>query len=413
MLATYLKRPPTQEHYRFGPAGPHLDGFTDWLEARGYQPDRIHHLLRGVHRFSCWAHNAGLSLPALNAETLAAFRDHLHSQQRLHYPSGNYSHLFMGARHFVTFLATTGLGAPPAAPLPTSADPQLLVEFRHWMHTHRGTTAATLNNYRLTLLDFLHTLGEQPAQYNARALRAFILDRAEKHGIERAKTVVTAVRMFLRVLIDVGRCTPGLDHAIPTIARWRLATLPKYLSAEAIERMLASGDRTTLIGLRNQAVLLLLARLGLRAGDVTALRLPHIDWQSGTIEVAGKNRRHNRLPLPQEVGDAILHYLEHRAAVDIDHVFLTTRAPFKNLAYQTVGKIATQAMDRAGIETPIHGSHVLRHSAATQMLHQGVPLAAIGAVLRHASIETTAGYAKVDHPLLQAVVKPWPEDTTC
>jgi site-specific recombinase XerD len=319
----------------------------------------------------------------------------------------------MGARHFVTFLTATGLGAPPAALLLTSADPQLLVEFRHWMHTHRGTTAATLNNYRLTLLDFLHTLGEQPAQYNARALRTFILDRAKSHGIERAKTVVTAVRMFLRFLIAVGRCTPGLDHAIPTIARWRLATLPKYLSAEAIERILASGDRTTLIGLRNRAVLLLLARLGLRAGDVTALRLTHIDWQAGTIQVAGKNRRHNRLPLPQEVGDAVLHYLEHRAAVDTDHVFLTTRAPFKHLAYQTVGKIATQAMYRAGIETPIQGSHVLRHAAATQMLHHGVPLAAIGAVLRHASIETTAGYAKVDRPLLQEVVKPWPEDPTC
>lgn len=245
-----------------------------------------------------------------------------------------------------------------------------------------------------------------------RALRAFILDRARCHGIGRAKTVVTAVRMFLRFLIAVGRCPPGLDHAIPTIARWRLASLPRYLSAEAIERMLASCELTTLLGLRDRAVLLL-ARLGLRAGDVAALQRSDIDWRVGTVQVAGKNRRHTRLPLPQEVGDAILRYFEHRPAVDHHHIFLTTVAPCKGLAYQTVGKIATQAMHRAGIETPVHGAHVLRHSAATQMLHHGVPLPAIGAVLRHASVETTAGYAKVDRHLLQLVAKPWREVGTC
>jgi integrase/recombinase XerD len=225
--------------------------------------------------------------------------------------------------------------------------------------------------------------------------------------------VVTAVRMFLRFLIAVGRCAPGLEHAIPTIARWRRASLPTYLSGEAVERVIASCHLTTPIGIRDRAILLLLARLGLRAGDVTALQLCHIDCQMGTVQVAGKGRRHHCLPLPQEVGDAILHYLDYRPTVPTNHVFLTTCAPLKSLTYQAVGKIATQAMARAGIETPIHGSHVLRHSAATQMLRDGLPLSAIGAVLRHASMETTAGYAKVDVPLLQAVVQPWPEVTAC
>jgi len=413
MLTTYLKTPLTLERYRVGPAGPHLDQFTDWLEARGYQPDRVLHLLRGVHRFSCWAHSAGLPVPALNREALEAFRHHLHSAQRLHYPSGHYGHLFLGARHFVTFLAATGHVPSPALIPPAAAEPPLLGAFRHWMLTHRGTTAATLNNYRLPLLDFLATLGDQPARYNARALRDFILNRARRHGIGHAKTVVTAVRMFLRFLIATGRCAPGLEHAIPTIARWRLASLPKYLSAEAVERVIASCDLTTPIGIRDRAVLLLLARLGLRAGDVAALRLRELDWQAGTVQVSGKNRCHNRLPLPQEVGDAILHYLNARPQMDNDHVFLTTLAPIKGLSYQAVGKIATQAMHRAGVEMPVHGSHVLRYSAATQMLRQGVPLAAIGAVLRHASVETTLGYAKVDFPLLQHVVRPWPEGVTC
>jgi site-specific recombinase XerD len=413
MLTTYLKRPSTQVRYRSSPAGPYFDGFVDWLEAQGYQPDRIRRLLRGVDRFARWASQGGLSARELDAQALEAFGQALDNQQRLRYPSGNSSHLFVGACRFVTFLAVSGQVASSAAIRPASADPRLVLEFRHWMHTHRGTTTATLNNYRLTLLDLLETLGDQPAQYDARAIRAFVLDRAQRPGIEHAKTVVTAARMFLRFLIAVGRCSPGLDHAIPTIARWRLASLPRYLSAEVVERVLASCHRTTLIGIRDRAVLLLLARLGLRAGDVVALRCRDIDWREGTVQVAGKNRRRTRLPLPQEVGDAILLYLADRPAVDYDPIFLTTVAPFKGLTYQTVGQIATRAMHCAGVETPQTGSHVLRHSAATQMLRHGMPLSAIGAVLRHASIETTAGYAKVDLPLLQEVVKPWPEVTPC
>jgi site-specific recombinase XerD len=281
------------------------------------------------------------------------------------------------------------------------------------MLTHRGTTAATLNNYRLTLIDLLETLGDQPARYDARALREFILNRARRHGIGHAKTVVTSVRMFLRFLIATGRCPPGLDQAIPTIARWRLASLPRYLSAEAVERTIAGCDLTLPIGVRDRAVLLLLARLGLRAGDVTALKLSALDWQAGTVQVMGKNRRQHRLPLPQDVGDAILHYLAHRPDMDNDQVFLTTIAPCKGLSYQAVGKIATQAMHRASVQTPVHGAHVLRYSAATQMLRHGVPLAAIGAVLRQASVETTLGYAKVDVHLLQHVVRPWPEGAPC
>jgi len=413
MLTTYLKTPLTLERYRVGPACPHLEQFTDWLESRGYQPDRILHLLRGVHRFSCWAHHAGLSVQALDGEALAAFRHHLHSERRLHYPSGNYGHLFLGARHFVTFLTATGHTTSPALSPPAASAPLLLVEFRDWMLTHRGTMAATLNNYRLPLLDLLETLGEQPVQYDARALRDFILTRARRYGTGHAKTVVTAVRMFLRFLIATGRCTPGLEHAIPTIARWRLASLPRYLSAEAVERTIASCDLTLLRGVRDRAVLLLLVRLGLRAGDVAALRLRDLDWRAGTVQVSGKNRQQHRLPLPQEVGDAILHYLEYRPVMDNAHVFLTTIAPLKGLSYQAVSKIATQAMQRAGVEMPVYGAHVLRYSAATQMLRHGVPLSAIGAVLRHASVETTMGYAKVDVHLLQHVVSPWPEEAIC
>jgi integrase/recombinase XerD len=289
MLSTYLKRQQTLERYGSGPAGPHLDGFTDWLEHQGYQPPRIQRLLRGVHQFSCWAQQSGVRLDGLTKDALASFGQHLQSRQRLRHPSGNHSYLFIGACHFVTFLASTHRVASSATTPPPSSLPPLLVEFRHWMHTHRGTTETTLNNYRLPLLDLLATLGEQPAQYNAKGLRDFILAWARGRSVEQAKRLVTPVRMFLRFLIATGRCAPGLDHAIPTIARWRLASLPTYLSPEALEQVVASCDLTTPIGVRDRAIVLLLARLGLRAGDVAALQLRDLDWQEGTVTVSGKS----------------------------------------------------------------------------------------------------------------------------
>ena len=245
MLTTYLKTPPTLERYRSGPAGPHLETFLSWLEAQGYPPRRIFHLLRGVHRFSCWAHHAGYPLQRLDTRALEAYGHALHELQRLRYPSGRLSHLFVGARHFVSFLVITGIVAPAASCLPAPAEPALLAAFRQWMQTHRGTTQATLNGYRLTLLTLLHRLGDQPERFEAQALRAFVLEHAGPGGIGRAKTIVTAVRMFLRFLIAIGRCRPGLDHALPTLAQWRLAPLPRYLPAETVDQVLATCDLTT------------------------------------------------------------------------------------------------------------------------------------------------------------------------
>jgi integrase/recombinase XerD len=176
----------------------------------------------------------------------------------------------VGARHLVTFLDTMGLVAPAAAVVPPPSEPALLGAFRPWMCTHRGTTAATLTGYRSTITALLQPLGHHPERVDATTLRAFVLARAAGGRIGRAKTVVTAVRMFLRFLIAIGRCPPGLDHALPTIAQWRFASLPTYRPIEAVERVLATCDLATPIGVRDHAVLLLLARLGLRAGDVAA-----------------------------------------------------------------------------------------------------------------------------------------------
>jgi integrase/recombinase XerD len=414
MLHTYIKRPLTLARYRARPAGPHLDACVRWLEQRGYPPRRLLRLIRGVHRFSHWAHDHELGIEALDAKALERFRHHLQERQALHAPSGSYRPVFLGAQHFVTFLEASGLVTPRAVLFPPAPEPALLEAFHQWMRTHRGTTEATLNTYHRPILALLHTLGEQPEGFDAKALWTFVLDHIGRRGISQAKTVVQAVRVFLRFLIAIGRCPPGLDHALPPIAHWRLASLPKYLPTETIEHVLRSCERATPRGVRDWAVLLLLARLGLRAGDVAALKWSDINWQDGTLCVAGKNRRATRLPLPQEVGEALLCYGEHhRPAVSSVYVFLTTTAPLGPLSPKTVSKIAARALRRANVDSPIYGAHVFRHSVATTLLRQGVSLPAIGALLRHTSIETTTLYAKVDTALLHTVVRAWPEVPLC
>jgi len=410
MLTTYFKHPFTLRKLRSDPAGPYLDDFASQLSQAGYCRDGIRGYLRGAGRFSTWAQSDGLAADALDSQALAQFRRFLDSQDRLRYRRGEYSDTFVGARHFVGFLQARGVVPTPAP----AVEPELLTEFCHWMHTQRGVTETTLNSYRPALRRLLNALGEHPEHYTAKQLRGFVLDRTRGHRTSQARTTVTVLRMFLRCLIVQGRCAPDLLFAIPTIAGWRRSSLPSYLSAEEIERVIDTCDCTTAIGARDRAVLLLLARLGLRAGDVAALQLNDIDWEQGLFRVAGKSRRQTALPLPQDVGEALLHYLtNHRPAVDTSHAFITVIAPFVPFSRWVVSTITARALRLAQIDAPSYGAHLLRHSAATAMLRQGTSMEAIGAVLRHASIETTHVYTKVDVDLLNQVVMPWLEVESC
>jgi len=218
--------------------------------------------------------------------------------------------------------------------------------------------------------------------------------------------------MFLRFLIAEGQCAVGLDAAIPTVAHWRLASLPRYLQPEDVERLIASCDRTSAVGRRDRAVLLLLARLGLRAGDIVHLRLSDIDWKGASIQVCGKGRRHTRLPLTQEVGRAIVAYLKKgRPRTNADTLFIRCRAPLRAFSSCAVTKIVDKAFCPTGVVRPSRGAaHLLRHSFATSLLRQGASLQDIAAILRHRSIETTQIYAKVDIPSLRQIAQPWPEE---
>ncbi len=412
MLEGHLKSPVTRQRLRSGPAGDHVDGFADWLHRQGYRPVTIDTTLRSLAGWTDWMRAAGFTTHDMltGFESCAA---ELKRDRRVRYCRGPNDKSLASAALFIRFLRKQGVLPQPAAPMsPTDLWP-IIGEFRSWMRQHRGLTETTLDVYQSILAELLDARGSDPRVHTAEVLREFVLERARRHRISRAKTVVVAVRAWLRFLGATGQSPPGMQHAIPGFASWQLSTVPRFLVAEDVERVIASCPADA-GGLRDTAVLLLLARLGLRAGEVAQLKFADIDWARGQLAVSGKGRRQERLPLPQEVGAALLLYLRRsRPPLSAPEVFTSVVAPLRPLTRAAVTHIVRAALRRAGIKAPINGAHVLRHSAATAMLRQGASLAGIGAVLRHRSPRTTAHYAKVDFDLLSEIAQPWPGVPSC
>ena len=295
-------------------------------------------------------------------------------------------------------------------------DPILLVAFRRWMHVERGTCETTLESYSRPIRDLLTRLGEDPGRFDAQSLRQFVVERSQRPGGGDVQRCVGALRAFCCFLSAEGLCSRDLSAAVPTVARWRLSCLPRYLRPEEVERVIAACDLESPVGRRDRAILLLLARLGLRANDVAQLRLDDINWEEGWFAVCGKSRRPTQLPLSQEVGDALARYLqEDRPQTDATAVFVRARAPFVALgSHCAVSLIVARALRRAKVIRPGRGAaHLLRHGLATSLLRQGASLQEIADILRHRSVTTTQIYAKVDVVALQQMARPWPGAPSC
>lgn len=279
-----------------------------------------------------------------------------------------------------------------------------------WMRQHRGSAERTLADYRPLVTLFVESRrGRRWHHLNAQAVRGYVIEQCKKLTQARRLVLVRALRMFLRFLVATGRCRSHLDRSVPSMPHWRLATLPRYLDADVVERIVAIRPKTTTIGLRDRAVLLLVARLGLRAGEVRGLCLADLDWERAQLRVVGKLRRPSWLPMPQEVGDAILAYLRVRPVCQDQHVFLCMNAPHRGLGATGVSGICRRAIDEAGVTCRSKGAHVFRHSAATTLIRHGATLDDVGRLLRHASRESTAVYAKVSIGALSRIAQPWPE----
>jgi site-specific recombinase XerD len=272
----------------------------------------------------------------------------------------------------------------PAVETTSHACDRLACDFQHYLLHQRGLTSTTVRYYLDTVRRFLgERFGTQPLRLEAlcpRDVTSFMLQQARRYSPAHAKLIATALRSFLRFLLQRGAILNDLANAVPTVPNWRLSTLPKCMKAEDVACLLQSGDRTTPQGQRDDAILLLLARLGLRAGEVAALTLDDLDWDAGELRVRSKGARHDRLPWPHEVGDALAAYLrDSRPPSATRRVFVRMRAPRRGFADgQAVGTLVRRALARAGLHPARKGAHLLRHSLATQLLQSGASLAEIG-----------------------------------
>ena len=311
--------------------------------------------------------------------------------------------------------APLGSVAQPAEPKANARDQDGLLEtFEQYLRRERGLSPATLDNYLPATRSFLtERFGTGPvllSQLKADDLSKSVLRYARSTSPGSAKVRVSALRSFLRFAFWQGEIETDLAAAVPTVANWRLATVPASLTPQQIERLLNSCDQSTPVGQRDYTVLLLLWRLGLRAGEIVAMKLEHLHWRAAEITVRGKGRRRDRLPMPRDVGEALATYLRQgRPSCASRRVFVRLRAPHRGLASSVaICSLVRRALERAGLRPARKGAHLLRHSLATQMLRRGASVEEIAQILRHNSPTTTEIYAKVDLSALRKLAQPWP-----
>jgi integrase/recombinase XerD len=389
-----------------GPLKPHVELVWSGLLALGYTPLSSRNLLCLMARLSRWLEGRGLQAHHVTSARIEEFLDERRKTGYTVYVSSR------GLEPVLEHLQTAGV-----VPLPEQAEPpgrerdRLLSDYGRYLLQERALVPTTVRRYQYVAQGFLSRCFEQGtlqlSRLGAGDVASFVVCQSRMSSIASAKYTVTALRSLLRFLCFRGDLTTDLVGAVPAVAGCRQASLPKALPPQQVQQLLESCDRGTHGGRRDFAVLLLLVRLGLRAGEVAALELDDFDWAQGEVVVRGKRLREDRLPLPCDVGEAIATYLRcGRPQATCRRLFLSRRAPLRGLSGSAVGQIVRQACRRAGL--PRSGSHRLRHSAATQMLRNGASLSEIAQVLRHHSVDTTAIYAKVDRRGLRELAQPWP-----
>ena len=286
----------------------------------------------------------------------------------------------------------------------------LVGDFRVWLVGERSLAPSTTRDYVSSARLFLsECYGRDLKSLTLGEVTSFVVRQCPRFSVGRAKSLVAGLRSLLGYLFLEGLTDHQLALAVPSPSGWHGSNLPRWLGAVELAALLAGPDDGTVVGRRNHAIVVMLARLGLRAGEVAALTLDDVDWAAGEIVVRGKGDRIEALPLPVDVGEALVAYLrEGRPPVACRALFLRSQAPLVGLSPGGVGCVVRSACVRAGL-SPV-GAHRLRHSAATAMLRAGASLEEVGEVLRHRSMQMTALYAKVDFGALAPLALPWPGD---
>ena len=397
----------TLRRMREGTLGASVDVFAQQLIDQGYARTSVRYALQLVADFGCWLKRRRIPVAQVTAESLSNYlRDR---SRRRHFRSGDASIL----RRLLSQLTEQGIVAR-APPVELTPAEQLAAEFRRYLEQERRLAPATvvhdLEFARRFLIQHFQDGEVRLGRLRAADVIGFVQREAARLHAKRAKMMTTALRSFLQYARYRGLIETDLRASVPTVANWSMASLPKALSADELHRLLSACEQETAVGRRNWAILLLLARLGLRAGEVVGLTLEDLDWDAGEICIRGAGAPTDRLPIPQEVGKALANYLRHvRPACASRRVFVRMRAPYRGFATSAaITSLVRRALARAGLNPAHKGAHLLRHTVATQMLRQGASLAEIGELLRHSSPQTTMIYAKVDLDLLRPLALPWP-----
>lgn len=394
-----------------GPLSPYLEAFVSSLIEQRYSAWCVYLKSYRAADFSGWL--ALQPVDARDADDQAIARYHRERSRGRHRPWRNELYAL---RQLLIFLRERGcIGDPAAIAAAVPAD-RFVHRFEEHLHHVRGLVARTIHVYGAFARQFLIARFGSGAVdlHELRAADAieFVQRTAQRLRPRRLKLAITALRSFLGHAQMLGEVSPGIAAAVPAVSVWSSTpALPRAIDAEHARRAIDACDRCTSVGRRDRAVLLLLARLGLRSGEVAALMLDDVDWDAGRLRVCGKGAREVSLPLPVDVGQAIAAYLQQgRPAAADRHLFLRARAPIRsfNNSAVAVASIVTHALTRAGVDAPHKGAHQFRHALATQMLRSGASLAEIGELLRHRSPQSTALYARVDLAALRALALPWP-----
>jgi site-specific recombinase XerD len=407
MTDHFFRRSQTVQRLHQGPLGVYIDAFATRLQEQGYSSQSACTQTRLVADLSCWLRRRGLAAQDLNPQRLKMY---LRYRARHFRPKrGDPSAL----QKLLQLLREKGV-VSQERPRPSGPRQRAEKDFEQYLAQERGLSHSTVVNYRPFVHQFLleRFRGRRIrlSKLSAADITGFVQRHARDFSPGRTKLMVTALRAFLRHLRYRGQIESDLAACVPCVPNWSFASLPKFLLPGQVQQVLSHCDRATASGKRDYAILLLLARLGLRAGEVVALTLDDIDWESGHITVRSKEARWDQLPLPTDLGEALACYLRQgRPRCASRRVFIRQRAPLVGFANSiAISTLVERALARAGINSPRKGAHLFRHTLATAMLRHGASLTEIGELLRHRHPDTTTIYAKVDLASLRTLALPWP-----
>src|SRR6266566_2599456 len=386
-----------------GPLEQYAPGFRSWLLGKGYTPLTTVPQLQLMAHVSRWLEREGLTAASLTRQEAGRFLAARHAA------GTRWPKSLAGLRSLLDYLGGLGILPPEPPEPPRDAASALIAEFTEYLRCERGLAPMTVGAYSSRAARFLarYAPGGDPAVITPGDVSAAVVAEASSLSASGGQYFACSLRAFLRYCHVRGLIDADVSAAALGVTGRRATMLPRGLEPGQVEALLAACDRDEPVGRRDYAVILLLARLGLRAGEAARLRLDDISWRAGEIGIRGKGGQYDVLPLPADVGAAIADWLRSgRPAVAFREVFTTVLAPTRPVTREAVGCIVRRTAVRAGL--PAFGAHRLRHTAACAMVGARVPLAGIGQVLRHRSLTVTAGYARVDLARLRPLARPWP-----